>query len=51
MWFAIPGRYGGFIYRLEPLLVAESWCRVAGGSRQGHEIIASGSKLVEKGFV
>jgi hypothetical protein len=47
--------YGGFNYRLEragvePLLLAESFCRVAGGSGQRHEITASGSRLVEEGF-
>jgi hypothetical protein len=55
-WFAVPGMYGGFGYRLEragvePLLVAESWCRVVEGSGQRHEVTSSGSKLVEEGFV
>jgi hypothetical protein len=55
MWFAVPGMYGGFDYRLErsgtdPLLISESGSRVAGGSGQRHEITASGSELVEKGF-
>ena len=56
MWFAVPGMYGGFSYRLEadglqPKLFSESWCRVAGGSGQRHEITPRGSKLVEEGFV
>jgi hypothetical protein len=56
MWFPVPGMYGGFNYRLEragvePLLVAKSFCRVVGGSGQRHEITASGSRLVEEGFV
>jgi hypothetical protein len=56
MWFAIPGMYGGFSYRLalagvDAKLVAESWSRVVGGSGQRHEITASGSKLVAEGFV
>ncbi len=34
VWFAVPGMYGGFSYRLESAgleakLVSESWCRVA----------------------
>jgi hypothetical protein len=55
-WFAVPGMYGGFSYRLEsfgvePKLVAESWCRVAEGSGQRHEITVEGSRLVAQGFV
>jgi hypothetical protein len=55
MWFAIPGMYGGFSYLLEQpgvqakLLVA-SWCRVAEGSGQRHEITSEGSRLVEECF-
>lgn len=56
IWFAVPGMYGGFSYRLEAegvdaKLVSESWCRVVGGSGQRHEITAAGSRLVEEGFV
>ncbi|MCY4505399.1 MAG: hypothetical protein OXG35_00345 [Acidobacteria bacterium] len=56
MWFAVPGMYGGFSYRLEvddvrPQLVSESWCRVVGGSGQRHAITPGGSQLVEEGFV
>ena len=56
MWFAVPGMYGGFSYRLdsagvEATLVSESWCRVEGGSGQRHEITTEGSRLVEEGFV
>ena len=56
IWFAIPGMYGGFSYRLaadgvDARLVAESWCRVAGGSGQRHEITSAGARLVEEGFV
>lgn len=55
-WFMVPGMYGGFSYRLEtpgnnPKLISESWCRVAGGSGQRHEITATGSELVDEGFV
>lgn len=56
MWFAVPGMYGGFKYRLESegveaKLVSESWCRVVDGSGQRHEITSEGSKLIEEGFV
>ncbi|QIJ76934.1 ankyrin repeat domain-containing protein [Methylobacterium sp. NI91] len=56
VWFAVPGMYGGFAYRLrsdgvKAVLVAESWCRVVGGSGQRHEITSAGSRLVEEGFV
>lgn len=56
IWFAVPGMYGGFAYRLrtdgvEAVLVAESWCRVVGGSGQRHEITSRGSRLVAEGFV
>jgi hypothetical protein len=56
VWFAVPGMYGGFSYGfgsfgVEAKLVAESWCRVAGGSGQRHEIMSEGSRLVEEGFV
>lgn len=56
MWFAVPGMYGGFSYRLETeaeesRLITESWCRVVGGSGERHEINAFGSHLVDKGFV
>lgn len=55
-WFPIPGMYGGFKYWLEgegeqTKLITESWCRVAGGSGQRHEITAQGNVLVEEGFV
>ena len=56
MWFQVPGMYGGFNYWLETTrggvkLVSESWCRVAGGSGQRHEVTSAGSQLVEEGFV
>lgn len=56
MWFAVPGMYGGFNYwlsrpGLDHVLVTESWCRIAGGSGQRHEITPEGSVLVEEGFV
>lgn len=56
MWFPVPGMYGGFSYRLDRLagrhvLVAESWCRVVGGSGECHVISAHGALLVERGFV
>ena len=56
MWFCVVGMAGGFSYRLESAgvgakLVSDSWCRVAGGSGQRHEITSAGSKLVDVGFV
>lgn len=55
-WFAVPGMYGGFAYRLvadgaNAHLVAESWCRVVEGSGQRHEITSAGARLVDEGFV
>ena len=55
-WFAIPGMYGGFVFWLvgkesEPKLITESWCRVAEGSGQRHEITEHGSRLIDEGFV
>jgi len=56
MWFPIPGTYGGFSYWLEkdgidPVLVAESWCRVVEGSGQRHRIGSRGFSKVAEGFV
>lgn len=56
MWFPVPGMYGGFRYRLaragvEALLVVESWCRVAEGSGERHEIDSAGARLVAEGVV
>jgi len=51
-WFAVPGMYGGFNYRLEGAdLVVESWSRVVEGSGQRHTIGASGPRLTAEGFV
>lgn len=55
-WFPVDGMYGGFNYRLEDdgrevRLVVESWSRVCDGSGQRHVITASGSVLVDEGFV
>jgi hypothetical protein len=56
MWFSVPGMYGGFHYWLDliagdAVLVAESWCRVVGGSGQRHLISRYGSLLIAEGFV
>jgi hypothetical protein len=56
VWFPVPGMYGGFRYHLEgsgidARLVTESFCRVAGGSGQRHDITTDGSRLVAEGFV
>jgi hypothetical protein len=55
-YFAVPGMYGGFAYRLETAdpgwrLVSESWWRVIGGSGQRHEITARGARRTAQGFV
>ncbi|GAA2818711.1 ankyrin repeat domain-containing protein [Nonomuraea rubra] len=51
-WFAVPGMYGGFSYRLDRTqLIVESWCRVVGGSGQRHVIDEHGARLVAEGFV
>ena len=56
MRFYVPGMYGGFHYILEGegkniKLLSESYCRVAEGSGQRHQITANGSKLIEQGFI
>eukprot|EP01087_Luapelamoeba_hula_P004184 TRINITY_DN14125_c0_g1_i1.p1 TRINITY_DN14125_c0_g1~~TRINITY_DN14125_c0_g1_i1.p1 ORF type:complete len:108 (-),score=17.28 TRINITY_DN14125_c0_g1_i1:116-439(-) len=55
VWCGVPGMYGGFNYwwadESKTTLVAESWCRVVGGSGQRHEITTTGFKLVDEGFV
>ena len=48
--------YGGFSYGFdgaasEPTLIAESWSRVVGGSGMRHAITASGTTLLDQGFV
>lgn len=56
LWFPIPGMYGGFQFWLEgadgsPALIAESWCRLVGGSGMRHRITPFEVILVEEGFV
>ena len=56
MWFAVPGMYGGFSFRLvsegvRAKFICESWSRIVGGSGQRHEITSAGSQLVDEGFV
>jgi len=55
-WWPVPGMYGGFSYWGEKAvegnrLIVESWSRVVGGSGQRHAVSASGSTLLEEGFV
>ena len=55
IWFTVPGMYGGFGYSLETdgveaKLGSSSWCRVAGGSGQRHEITSEGSRLIAEGL-
>jgi hypothetical protein len=54
-FFPVPGMYGGFRLRwidggTEAKLEAVSFCRVASGSGQRHEITAEGSVLIESGM-
>mgnify|MGYP000945611205 CR=1 FL=1 len=56
VWFPIPGMGGGFNYWVEGegehiKLVTESWSRFVEGTGQRHEITATGSQLVDEGFV
>lgn len=56
VWMPVPGMYGGFHFWLpgaapDPILVAESWSRVADGSGQRHEVTPRGVTLVAEGFV
>jgi hypothetical protein len=56
LWYALPGFYGGFAYWLEwredePMLHAQSWCRVMEGSGMYHTITVSEIRLIEEGFV
>ena len=56
MYFPVPGMYGGFLYQLESegvqaKLVSVSWCRIADGSEERHEITSIGSRLVDEGYV
>jgi hypothetical protein len=56
LWFAVPGMYGGFHFWLDQIagdtvLIAESWCRVVGGSGQRHLISPHGNLLLAEGFV
>lgn len=51
MWFAVPGMYGGFSFRLEgegatAKLISDSWCRIGEGSEQTHQITSKGSILM-----
>jgi hypothetical protein len=54
-FFRVPGMYGGFRLRWiadepEAKLESLSFCRVAGGSGQRHEITSQGYVLVESGL-
>jgi hypothetical protein len=50
-WFPVPGMYGGFGYWLDrladvPVLLAENWSRVVGGSGQMHAVSSHGYLLI-----
>lgn len=57
VWFyPVPGMHGGFRLRwlaggADAKLESVSFCRVAGGSGQRHEITAAGGELVESGML
>ena len=56
LWFAVPGMYGGFSYRLietehEPTLDVSSWSRIVAGSGKRYTISSHSIDLVEEGFV
>lgn len=56
LWFPIPGMAGGFHFWLEhntngSALIAESWCRICGGSGMRHRITPFEILLQEEGFV
>jgi hypothetical protein len=52
LWYPVPGMYGGFSIALrEEHLYVESWCRVVGGSGEGHVVTRDGAYLVRAGFV
>ena len=56
LWFPIPGMTGGFHFWLEKeatqeVLIAESWCRINGGSGMRHRITGFEVILAESGFV
>jgi hypothetical protein len=49
IWCPIPGMYGGFsLHRDDAELVAESWCRIVGGSGQEHRITPDEVRLVRQ---
>ena len=54
-WLTVPEFYGGFSYCLveeygKPVIFAESWCRICGGSEQLHKITIDDIILLEKGL-
>lgn len=54
-WFAVPGMYGGFSFRLKETgrkleLIAESWCRVVDGSERRHSVTSNQVILLDEGF-
>jgi hypothetical protein len=54
VWFPIPGMYGGFHFWLDSddngtFLIADSWCRVCGGSEMRHRITPFEAVLIEEG--
>ena len=55
MWFPIPGMAGGFSLQLlragdDPVLQADSWCRMASGSEERHWISMRGVQQLDDPF-
>jgi hypothetical protein len=51
LWCPVPGMYGGFALTWDDgAVLADSWCRVVGGSGQRHRITPDGVELLEDGL-
>ena len=55
MWFPIPGMAGGFSMQLlragdDPVLQADSWCRMASGSEERHWVSMRGVRQLDDPF-
>ena len=55
MWFPIPGMAGGFSLQLlragdDPVLQADSWCRMASGSEERHWVSTRGVRQLDDPF-
>jgi len=51
IWFPIPGMYGGFNINLEnDYIIAQSFCRVVGGSGETRKITPEGITIIDSGW-